>query len=171
MSHQWDSSNIPDQTGRTVVVTGANTGIGYEAARVLANKKAHVILAVRSLEKGNVAAEKIRAQNDDANVSVMTLDLADLSSIGKFSDDFKHEHKSLDLLINNAGVMLPPYSKTKDGFEIQFGTNHLGHFALTGLLIETMKHTAGSRIVNISSIAHKSGNIQFDDLNWETRKY
>jgi NAD(P)-dependent dehydrogenase (short-subunit alcohol dehydrogenase family) len=168
---KWDSSNITNQKGRVAIVTGSSSGIGYETARVLANKNAAVIIAVRNMEKGNKAAQKIKNQYPDAHVTVMELDLANLESVRKFAANFKREHSRLDLLINNAGVMMPPYSKTADGFELQFGTNHLGHFLLTGLLIDLIIKTKDSRIVNISSTAHKSGNIIFDDLNWEKRKY
>jgi len=152
-------------------VTGSSSGIGYEAARVLANKNATVVIAVRNLEKGNSAAEKIRRQNKKANVSVRLLDLANLTSVKDFAEEFKKEYSGLDLLINNAGVMIPPYSKTADGFELQFGTNHLGHFALTAELLALLVNTRGARIVNVSSSAHKAGNIDFDDLTWEKRRY
>ena len=168
---KWDSSNIEDQKGRVIIVTGSSSGIGYEAARVLANKNAEVIIAVRNRQKGDSAVEKIKMQNKDANVQVMLLDLASFESVKKFAGEFKKNYTRLDLLINNAGVMMPPYSKTLDGFELQFGTNHLGHFVLTGQLIDLLKNTPDSRIVNVSSNAHKSGKINFEDLNWENRKY
>ncbi|MCP5050333.1 MAG: SDR family NAD(P)-dependent oxidoreductase [bacterium] len=168
---KWNENNIKDQTGRLAIVTGSSSGIGYEAARVLANKNAKVIIAVRNGEKGNAAADKIREQYDNAHVSVMILDLANLESVRAFAENLKKDHSKLDLLINNAGVMMPPYSKTSDGFELQFGTNHLGHFALTGLLLDVIKNTPGARIVNVSSSAHKAGKLDFDDLNWENRKY
>lgn len=171
MSHKWNSDNIPDQSGRVVVVTGSSSGIGYETARVLAAKSAEVIIAVRNLEKGNTAADKIINEFADANVRVMELDLASLKSVRSFAGSFKSGYNHLDLLINNAGVMMPPYSKTEDGFELQFGTNHLGHFALTGLLIDMIINTEGARIVNVSSMAHKRGNLDFSDLNWEIRNY
>ena len=172
MSQQkWDSDDIEDQNGRVTIVTGSSSGIGYETARVLANKNATIIIAVRNLKKGNTAAEKIKAQNAQADVRVMELDLADLKSIRSFSDTFKKQYTRLDLLINNAGVMIPPYSTTSDGFELQLGTNHLGHFALTGQLIDLIRKTPKSRIVNVSSNAHKIGNINFEDLNWKKRKY
>jgi NAD(P)-dependent dehydrogenase (short-subunit alcohol dehydrogenase family) len=130
-----------------------------------------VIIAVRNLQKGNVAADKILGQHPNAEVKVMELDLANLESIRKFAMEFKNNYSRLDLLINNAGVMMPPYSKTADGFELQLGTNHLGHFALTGLLFDLIKATSGSRIVNVSSTGHAYGNLDFDDLNWEKRQY
>jgi NAD(P)-dependent dehydrogenase (short-subunit alcohol dehydrogenase family) len=167
----WTTENIPDQSGRVAIVTGSSSGIGYETARVLANKKATVIIAVRNLEKGNSAAEKIRKQNEKADVSVMRLDLANLASVKDFAEEFKNKYSRLDLLINNAGVMIPPYSKTADGFELQFGTNHLGHFALTTQLFDLLNRTKGSRVVNVSSSGHRWGNIDFDDLTWEKRKY
>lgn len=170
-NEKWTAENIPNQKGKVAIVTGSSSGIGFETARVLAEKQATVIIAVRNLEKGNKAAEKILAQNKDADVKIMELDLANLESVEKFAENFKKEFSRLDLLINNAGVMIPPYSKTADGFELQFGTNHLGHYALTGLLLEVLLKTEGARIVNVSSMAHKSGNINFDDLNWESRSY
>ena len=168
---KWDSTSIPDQKDRVAIITGSNTGIGYETARVLANKKATVIIAVRNLEKGNAAANQIRARHENANVKVMALDLANLKSVNDFAADFKNNYKRLDILINNAGVMFPPYSKTADGFEIQLCTNHLGHFALTGHLLDLLMSTESSRIVNLSSTAHKWGNINFEDIHWEKRKY
>ena len=167
----WTAENIPDQKGKIVIVTGSSSGIGYEAARVLANKEAKVIVAVRNLEKGEKAKEKILNQNKNTDVEVMKIDLSDLTSVKEFVDEFIAKYDKLDILINNAGVMMPPYSKTKDGFELQFGTNHLGHFALTLQLLNLIKSTPNSRIVTISSGAHKFGNINFDDLNWESRKY
>jgi len=167
----WTAENIPNLKSKVAIVTGSSSGIGYEAARVLANKQATVIIAVRSLNKGNKALDKILAQNKDANVKVMELDLANLASTKSFAKSFKKDYSKLDLLINNAGVMVPPHSKTTDGFELQFGTNHLGHFALTGELLDILINTKGSRIVNVSSSAHKLGNINFDDLTWEKRSY
>ncbi len=169
--HKWDERNISDQKGRIAVITGSNSGIGFEAARVLAHKNVHVILAVRNMEKGEQAKTNILERHPNAEVSVMNLDLADLTSVKQFAEKFRQQYANLDLLINNAGVMMPPYSKTKDGFELQFGTNHLGHFALTGLLLDLLRETPGSRIVNVSSTAHRRGNLNFDDLNWEKRKY
>jgi len=167
---KWTHNDISDQAGKTVIITGANSGTGFETSRELAIKNATVIMAVRNLEKGNAAAAKIKKEFPKADVSVMKLDLSSLASIRKFASDFISKYKKLDILINNAGVMVPPYSKTEDGFELQFGTNHLGHFALTGLLIDLLLKTDNSRIVTMSSMAHKSGKINFDDLQRE-KKY
>jgi NAD(P)-dependent dehydrogenase (short-subunit alcohol dehydrogenase family) len=168
---KWDSSDIADQKGRVAIVTGSSSGIGFETARVLAEKNATVIVAVRNLKKGNAAAEKILGQHPNAQLKVMELDLANLESVRSFANEFKSTFNRLDLLINNAGVMMPPYSKTSDGFELQFGTNHLGHFALTAHLLDRIKATTNSRIVNVSSTAHAYGDLDLDDLNWEKRPY
>ncbi|MFH2060252.1 MAG: oxidoreductase [Pseudomonadota bacterium] len=167
----WNSHNISDQTDRIVIVTGAASGLGLETATVLAEKNANVIIAVRSQKKGEQALSQIKTNFPNATIKTMALDLASLASIKSFAQNFKQTHSRLDLLINNAGVMIPPYQKTMDGFELQMGTNHLGHFALTGHLISLLKDTPESRIVNVSSMAHKIGNINFDDLHWENRKY
>ena len=167
----WSADLIPDQTGRVVVVTGSSSGIGKEAARVLAGKNADVVLAVRNTAKGADVAAEIRKEYPASSVEVRELDLSSLNSVRGFVDTFLAEHDRLDVLINNAGVMMPPYSQTADGFEIQMGTNHLGHFALTGLLMPLLEKTNGSRIVNVSSMAHSFGNIDFDDLDWEDRSY
>jgi NAD(P)-dependent dehydrogenase (short-subunit alcohol dehydrogenase family) len=150
-----------------MIVTGANSGIGYEAARALTLKGATVIMACRNLEKGKAAAIQIRGENIPGQVVVKQLDLADLDSVSSFVQDFLAEYNQLDILINNAGVMATPYRKTADGFEMQFGTNHLGHFALTGLLIDLLKVTPKSRVVTVSSYVHYLGKINFDDLNSE----
>jgi NAD(P)-dependent dehydrogenase (short-subunit alcohol dehydrogenase family) len=168
---KWDSRNVPDQTGRVAIVTGASSGIGFETARVLTAKNATVIIAVRNLEKGQTALNKIKEAHPDADARVMELDLASLDSVRRFADEFQKNFSQLDLLINNAGVMMPPYSKTEDGFELQFGTNHLGHFALTGQLLDLILKTENSRIVTVSSGAHRYGQLDFEDLNWEKRKY
>ncbi len=168
---QWNGSDIPLLTGKIAIVTGSSSGIGFETARVLAARGAHVVLAVRNTDKGNAAAARMRAGDAGSNASVMTLDLADLASVRTFANIIHDNYSRLDLLINNAGVMIPPYSKTADGFELQFGTNHLGHFALTGLLMDLMLRTPHARIVNVSSAAHMIGNIDFTDLSWERRKY
>ncbi|MFC2166444.1 SDR family NAD(P)-dependent oxidoreductase [Acidobacteriota bacterium] len=168
---KWDSQDVPDQKGRVAIVTGSSSGIGYETARVLGAKNATVIIAVRNLEKGRSALEKIKDAHPDADVRVMELNLASLDSIQKFTEELRNNFSQLDLLINNAGVMMPPYSKTVDGFELQFGTNHLGHYTLTGLLLDLILKTENSRIVTVSSTAHEYGKLDFDDLNWEKRKY
>lgn len=167
----WDASDISDQTGRGVIVTGSTSGIGKEAARVLAGKGAEVTLAVRNIEKGKKVAEEFTREFPGAKVDVRPLDLTSLDSVRSFAEQYTNDHDSLDILINNAGIMMCPFAKTADGFEIQMGTNHLGHFALTGLLLPLLTKTSGSRIVNISSGAHNFGNIDFDDLNWENRSY
>jgi len=163
----WTSKNIPDQSGKTVIVTGANSGLGFETARVLAHKGANVIMACRNPEKAGKAAEKIRKENSTGKIIVMHLDLADLNSVRSFSKEFDKRFDSLHLLINNAGIMMPPLGRTKQGFELQLGVNHLGHFALTGLLTDILLATPGSRIVTMSSMLHKRGKIHFQDLNWE----
>ncbi|PLT29479.1 oxidoreductase [Peribacillus deserti] len=152
---------------KTIIVTGANSGIGYEAAKVLSDRGARVILAVRNEQKGKEAANLIERENKEAKAEVMKLDLADLQSVRDFADSFSKRYSQLDILINNAGVMVPPYQKTQDGFELQFGSNHLGHFALTGLLLPTLKKTPDSRVVTLSSLAHKGAVIDFDNLQGE----
>ncbi|MBY0290587.1 MAG: SDR family NAD(P)-dependent oxidoreductase [Mycobacteriaceae bacterium] len=166
----WNTADIPDQTGRTAVITGANTGLGYETAAALAAKGAHVVLAVRNLDKGQHAVHRIEQATAGARVDLQELDLTSLESIRKATEQLKSTHDKLDLLINNAGVMFTPRSKTKDGFELQFGTNHLGHFAFTGLLLDRVLETPGSRIVTVSSVGHRfaRNGIRFDDLQWET---
>lgn len=154
-----------DLTGKRVVITGANSGVGFEAAKVLVQNGAEVILAVRNEQKGLIAKETILKGNPKGSAMVMGLNLADLSSVRDFAQNYSSRFDSLDILINNAGVMFPPYSKTKDGFEMQFGTNHLGHFALTGLLLPLLKKTPNSRVVTLSSIAHRGATIFFDNLD------
>jgi NAD(P)-dependent dehydrogenase (short-subunit alcohol dehydrogenase family) len=165
----WTTADIPDQTGRTAVITGANTGLGYETAAALAAKGAQVVLAVRNLDKGKEAADHITHRNPGANVSLQELDLTSLDSVRAAAEQLKSNYDAIDLLINNAGVMMTPKSTTKDGFELQFGTNHLGHFALTGLLLDRVLAAQGSRIVTISSQGHRFARtgIRFDDLQWE----
>ena len=165
---KWTANDIPDQTGRVAIVTGANSGIGYETALALAGKGATVIMACRNLDKANAAADQIRRTNPAGQVVVLQLDLGDLDSVRKFATEFQASYDRLDLLINNAGIMAPPYGKTAQGFESQFGVNHLGHFALTGLLLDLILATPGSRIVTVSSVMHRAGTIDFDDLQWET---
>jgi len=160
--------NIPDLTGKLAIITGANSGIGFEASRAMVTHGAQVILACRDIEKGEVAAQQIRSEISEAKLEVKTLDVADLASVRAFADAFTSKSVSLNILCNNAGVMMVPERvETKDGFELQFGTNHLGHFALTGLLLQVMKDTPGARIVTISSMGHRQGKIEFDNLNAE----
>jgi NAD(P)-dependent dehydrogenase (short-subunit alcohol dehydrogenase family) len=162
---KWTASEIPDQTGRVAVVTGANTGIGFQAAAVLADKGASVILAVRDLDKGRDAVDRITTGNPRAHVTVQRLDLSSLASVREAADQLKESTPHIDLLINNAGVMFTPEGVTPDGIELQFGTNHLGHFALTGLLLETMLPIHGSRVVTVSSLAHRvRASTNFDDV-------
>jgi NAD(P)-dependent dehydrogenase (short-subunit alcohol dehydrogenase family) len=167
----WTPAAIPDQTGRTVIVTGASSGIGLETARVLATKGADVVLACRHPERGVAALERIQEELPSGNITLLELDLADLNTITAFAAAFSAKHKRLDLLINNAGVMLPPPARTAQGFELQFGTNYLGHFALTGLLLPMMIGVKGSRIVTVSSAAHRRGRIDLQDINWTRRRY
>jgi NAD(P)-dependent dehydrogenase (short-subunit alcohol dehydrogenase family) len=165
---KWTEGSVPSQAGRTAVVTGANTGIGFEAARVLAARGASVVLAVRNLDKGKDAAGRISAATPGADVSVQSLDLSSLDSVRVAAEELRAGHDKIDLLVNNAGVMYTPLSRTADGFELQFGTNHLGHFALTGLLLDRLLPVAGSRVVTISSVGHRIlAKINFDDLQWE----
>jgi len=166
-NNHWTAESIPDQTGRIAIVTGANSGIGYETAHALANKGATVIMACRNQEKGDAAARQIRDEKPRATVETMQLDLGDLDSVRAFADEFQRQYDRLDLLINNAGIMHPPLGKTKQGFETQFGVNHLGHFALTGLLLDLIIRTPHARIVTVSSMAHRFGRIDFEDLNAE----
>ncbi|HZU59410.1 MAG TPA: oxidoreductase [Solirubrobacteraceae bacterium] len=161
MDRRWTASNIPDQTGRTAVVTGANSGLGLETARALARAGARVVMACRDLEKGEKAA---RTMPEAAEVR--QLDLADLSSVTAFAEGFRDP---LDILINNAGVMAPPRRLTVDGFESQFGTNHLGHFALTGRLLDRLLAAPEPRVVTLSSLAHRLGRIRFSNLQGDRR--
>jgi NAD(P)-dependent dehydrogenase (short-subunit alcohol dehydrogenase family) len=166
----WTIQNIPALTGKVVIVTGGNSGLGYESVKAFTMKDAEVILASRSLEKGEEARTAILQAVPEGKIQVMQLDLGDLESVRAFAADFKKKHKRLDILLNNAGIMMTPYFKTKDGFEGQFGTNHLGHFALTGLLFDLIQITPGSRIVNVSSGAHRNGVMDFDNLQFEDGK-
>jgi NAD(P)-dependent dehydrogenase (short-subunit alcohol dehydrogenase family) len=167
---KWTTADIPDQTGRTAVITGANTGLGYETAAALAAKGARVVIAVRNLDKGKDAAHRIEQDTPGALIELQELDLTSLESIHSAADALKSRHDHIDLLINNAGVMYPPKSTTTDGFELQFGTNHLGHFALTGQLLDRLLPVPGSRVVTISSVGHRiNAAIHFDDLQWQRR--
>ncbi|HZP53473.1 SDR family NAD(P)-dependent oxidoreductase [Actinocrinis sp.] len=159
----WTEHDIPDQKGRVAVVTGANTGLGFETARALAQHGATVVLAVRDTEKGRQAAARMTGE-----VTVQELDLTSLASIHAAAAAVREAHPRIDLLINNAGVMYTPKQTTKDGFELQFGTNHLGHFAFTGLVLDLLLPVPGSRVVTVSSVAHRiRAAIHFDDLQWE----
>jgi NAD(P)-dependent dehydrogenase (short-subunit alcohol dehydrogenase family) len=165
---KWTSADIPDQTGRIAVITGANTGLGFETATALAARGAHVVMAVRNLEKGKQAAARITEATPGAEVELQDLDLTSLESVRSAAAELRSAHDRIDLLINNAGVMYTPKSTTKDGFEMQFGTNHLGHFALTGLLLDRLLPVDGSRVVTVSSLGHRiRAAIHFDDLQWE----
>jgi len=169
-NRKWSEGDVGDQSGRVVVVTGANTGIGYHTAAVLAYRGAHVVLAVRNLEKGNAALSRIVAASPRAEVTLQALDLSSLDSVRSAADSLRSAYTRIDLLINNAGVMWTPQQITADGFEMQFGTNHLGHFALTGLLLDHLLPVRGSRVVTVSSMGHRiRASIHFDDLQWERR--
>jgi len=162
----WAADDLPDLHDKMIVVTGGNSGIGYEAALAFARKRADVILACRDAGKARAAADQIAASASGARVEVMQLDLSSLASVRSFADAFHAKRPALHVLCNNAGVMAIPYRQTADGFEMQFGTNHLGHFALTGLLLDRLLATDGARVVNVSSGAHRMGAIRFDDLQW-----
>ena len=164
---KWKLDNMPDQSGRVAIVTGANTGIGFETAAALAAKNATVIMACRNQQKAEDAMAKIRERTPEAKLEFIELDLASLASVERFAKAFRANHDRLDLLINNAGVMIPPFGTTEDGFELQFGCNHLGPFALTGRLLDLLEATPGARVVNVSSMAHRFGKMDFDNLNAE----
>ncbi|MFJ2116155.1 oxidoreductase [Streptomyces sp. NPDC087850] len=168
---KWTFGDIPDQSGRTAIVTGANSGIGFDTARMLALKGARTVLACRNPEKGEAAAERIRAAGARGEVAFVPLDLSDLESVAAFAGRFGEEYGRLDLLVNNAGVMVPPLTRTRQGFELQMGTNHFGHFALTGRLLPLLERTEGARVVSVASLAQYYGWIGIDDLNWERRSY
>ena len=164
---KWGAADIPDQHGRTAVITGANSGIGLEAARYLAARGARVVLACRDEAKAGAAAAAIAAQVPGAQAETVGLDLSSLESVRAAGAEIRSRYPRLDLLVNNAGVMMPPLGRTADGFELQFGTNHLGHFALTGLVLPSLLAVPGARVVTVSSNGHKVGRIHFDDLQWE----
>lgn len=164
---RWTEADVPSQAGRVAIVTGSNTGLGFDTARVLAEKGATVVLAVRDPQKGAAAAERIRTRAPGADLRVQALDLGSLASVRSGAESMRALYPRIDLLINNAGVMIPPKSLTPEGFELQFGTNHLGHFALTGLLLDRLLDVPGSRVVIVGSLAHKAGMINFEDLQWE----
>jgi NAD(P)-dependent dehydrogenase (short-subunit alcohol dehydrogenase family) len=172
---RWTEADVPAQRGRTAVITGANTGLGFETARVLAARGAQVVLACRDLGQAKEAAARIvggrpePAGTPPADVQAVRLDLASLASVHEAADEISSACGPIDLLVNNAGVMMTPYRRTADGFELQLGVNHLGHFALTGLLLEQMLSQESSRVVTVSSNGHKSGRIDFDDLQSQRR--
>ena len=164
---RWTAVQIKDQTGRSFVVTGANSGLGFETARQLAARGARVVLTSRSEAKGLAAVDRIKGASPDALVEFRVLDLADLDSVRAFADAIMSDPITVDVLVNNAGVMYPPRVLTRQGFESQFATNHLGHFALTGLLFDTICRGGDARVVTVSSLEHKGGSIHFDDLTGE----
>jgi NAD(P)-dependent dehydrogenase (short-subunit alcohol dehydrogenase family) len=164
----WNTADIPDQQGRVAIVTGANSGIGFETAKALAEKGAHVLLACRNPVKAEQAIVAIQSCSPHAQCSVGILDLSCLSSVRAFAEQTLAQHDQIDLLINNAGIMIPPFRLTEDGVESQFATNHLGHFALTGLLLPRLLSQGGSRVVTVSSNAHRFGKMKFTDLNRTT---
>jgi NAD(P)-dependent dehydrogenase (short-subunit alcohol dehydrogenase family) len=168
---RWTANDMTDLNEKVAIVTGANSGIGYVAARELARKGATVVLACRSPERGAAALERLQQEVPEADARFIPLDLADLEKVGAFAAQVFGEYDRLDVLVNNAGVMIPPESRTAQGHELQFGVNHLGHFALTGLLLPLIRRTRGARVVNVSSMAHRGGKMAFDDLNWESRSY
>ena len=170
MKQKWDFDDIPDLSGKTIIVTGGNSGLGFEAVKSLSAKGAETILACRNEQNGKSAKKEIQEEHPNAQINVTNLDLADLESIHSFVKKFDEKHSKLDILLNNAGIVCP-YKKTKDGFEMQIGTNHLGHFALTGLLLPFLKNTKGSRVVNVSSIGHRSGKMNFDNFMFENGGY
>jgi NAD(P)-dependent dehydrogenase (short-subunit alcohol dehydrogenase family) len=170
MPRRWTRNEIPNLNGKVVIVTGANSGIGYEVAKILASKKAIVILACRNNVKATKALEKIQKKAPNLQANYIQLDLASIVSIKAFASEFNRKYNRLDILVNNAGILRVPYQETKDGFESQVGVNHLGHFALTSLLFKKLTETKGSRVVNVSSNAHKSADMDFDKFVFEEGK-
>ncbi|HOJ03337.1 MAG TPA: oxidoreductase [Bacteroidota bacterium] len=168
---KWTARDIPDQQGKIMMVTGASSGIGFVAARELAGRGAHVILAVRDAGKGEAAMRRILEAHADASLELQLLDLADLRSVRNAAAMVRARHPRLDVLLNNAGVMIPPLTRTAQGFELQMGVNHLGHFALTTALLDTLEAAPAARVVTVSSGAHKIGRIDFEDLHWTRRRY
>ncbi|WP_194925045.1 oxidoreductase [Catenulispora pinisilvae] len=170
MSTKWTAEAIPTLSGRTFVVTGANSGLGFQTTRLLARHGAHVVMTARDQVKGEAAAARIEQDVPGASLELRSLDLADLDSVRAFAAGLHDDKVGVDVLINNAGVMMTPQLKTKQGFEMQFGTNHLGHFALTGLLLDLLADRDDPRVVTVSSTMHKQGTIDFDDL-MRTERY
>ncbi|MFF5718046.1 oxidoreductase [Streptomyces buecherae] len=167
MKQQWSAEQMPDQSGRVCVVTGANSGLGLATTRALARHGGHVVLAVRDEEKGRRAVARITAEQPNASLEVRPLDLADLDSVRAFAERLRADHPRLDLLVNNAGVMAPPRSLSAQGHEVQFACNHLGHFALTGLLLDALAAGRDPRVVTVSSINHHKARLRFDDIHGE----
>ncbi|MDX1394192.1 MAG: oxidoreductase [Gemmatimonadota bacterium] len=165
---RWTAADIPDQTGRVAIVTGANAGLGLENARVLGRKGCRVVLACRDEGRATAARERLESETGWAEFDTMRLDLASLASVDEFASRFREGYERLDLLVNNAGVMFPPFDRTGDGFELQFGVNYLGHFALTGLLLGTLERTPGARVVTLASMAHRGARIDFESFTGET---
>ncbi|MCB0864986.1 MAG: SDR family oxidoreductase [Solirubrobacterales bacterium] len=165
MSDKWSSDGIPSQSGRTALVTGANSGLGLRTASALAGAGAAVLMGCRDAARATAARDRILAEHPEADVEIVALDLADLEAVRRAAEEVCARSGPLDLLVNNAGVMAPPRRETADGFELQIGTNHLGHFALTGRLIQKLLASPAARVVNVSSMAHRVGKIDFDDLN------
>jgi len=170
MNQNWTTNHIPDLSNKTIIVTGSNSGLGLQAVKALAQKNAKIVMACRKTEKGEQAKQILAGEISVENIHVRQLDLMDLSSVKNFADTFKQENNRLDILINNAGIMMTLYLLTKDGFESQIGTNHLGHFALTSHLMDVLRVTPDSRVVNVSSLAHKGGKIYFSNLNFADGK-
>ncbi|WP_131768162.1 oxidoreductase [Candidatus Protofrankia californiensis] len=168
---RWTADDIPDQAGRTFIVTGANSGLGYITTRELARRGAHVVMAVRNEARGEEALEKLRVGQPEARLEVRRLDLSDLDSVSTFAKGVIADGIPVDVLVNNAGIMMPPRSLTAQGFEVQFGVNHLAHFALTGLLLDVLAAGSGGRVVTVSSALHKKGSIHWDNLNGERRYF
>ena len=168
---RWTAAEIPDLTGKTAIITGGNSGVGFETATELARHGATTIIACRSASRGEAALRKIKRSAPSLQISLMLLDLGDLASIDAFAESFTKAYETLDLLINNAGIMATPYRTTKDGFESQFGTNHLGHFALTAKLMPAILAAPSARIVNVSSVGHRSGDIEFNTLLLDRSNY
>lgn len=167
----WTPEQMPDLTGRQIIITGANSGLGLESATLLAGRNAEIILACRNADKGQQAVTQIRARHPQAKLQLMSLDLADQQSIRDFAEAVRARYQRIDILLNNAGLMAPPLSRTRDGFEMQFGTNHLGHFALTALLLPLLENADDARVITVSSVAHNFGNIYFGNLNAEKRYF
>lgn len=170
MNNKWTVNDMPSLKAKTMIVTGGNSGLGYEAVKAFASKGAQVIMACRNTSKGELAKKQILSEFKTADIEVMNLDLNDLSSVKSFVQEFKKSHQQLHVLLNNAGIMMTPYGKSKDGIEGQQATNHFAHFALTGLLMDIIRTTPKARVVNVSSIAHRQGKMDFNNLLYEAGK-